>query len=85
MTSSLGLTFMLQGISSMIGPPIVGAIYDKVGNFDIGFYIAGGLFVASSFCTFAAEALNKSKTPQGNSENQNNPVSGPIEVPESTL
>ena len=40
--------FMLQGITSMIGPPLVGAIYDAVGSFDIGFYIAGGLFVVSS-------------------------------------
>ena len=69
----------------MIGPPMVGAIYDNVGNFDIGFYIAGGLFVASSFCTFAAEVLNKRKKMQDNSKNQNNHVNGSIEVSESTL
>ena len=63
LTSSLGLMFMLQGIGSIIGAPMVGAIYDAVGSFDAGFYIAGGIFVAASFFSFAAQAIHKRKNP----------------------
>ena len=78
LTSSLGLMFMLQGIASMIGAPMVGTIYDAVGSFDLGFYIAGGLLVAASFCGFAAQALHRKKALQ--SGNENNPICGSIEV-----
>ena len=83
MTSSLGLMFMLQGIASMIGAPMVGAVYDAVGSFDIGFNIAGGFFIAASFCGFAAQAIHRKKAKQ--SGHENNPVNGPIEVSTSTL
>ena len=61
MTSSLGLMYMLQGIGSIIGAPIVGAICVAVGSFDIGFYIAGAIFVAASLCSFAAQAIHRRK------------------------
>ena len=83
MTSSLGLMFMLQGIASMIGAPMVGAVYDAVGSFDLGFYIAGGFFIAASFCGFAAQAIHRKKAKQ--SEHENNLVNGPIEVSASPL
>ena len=53
--------YMLQGIGSIIGAPMVGAIFDAVGSFDAGFYVAGGFFVAASFCSFAAQALQRRK------------------------
>ena len=77
--------YLLQGIGSIIGAPMVGAIYVAVGSFDIGFYIAGAIFVAASLCSFAAQAIHRRKKLQINSENENNPVSGSIEVQESTL
>ena len=83
MTSSLGLMFMLQGIASMIGAPMVGAVYDTVGSFDLGFYIAGGFFIAASFCGFAAQAIHRKKAKQ--SGHENNPINGPIEVSASNL
>ena len=81
MTSSLGVMYLLQGIGSIIGAPIVGAICVAVGSFDIGFYIAGAIFVAASLCSFAAQAIHMRKQ----LKIENNPVSGPIEVQESTL
>ena len=74
---------MLQGIASMIGAPMVGAVYDAVGSFDLGFYIAGGFFIAASFCGFAAQAIHRKTAKQ--SGHENNPVNGPIEVSTSTL
>ena len=76
---------MLQGIGSIIGAPMIGAIFDAVGSFNTGFYVAGGFFVASSFCSFAAQALHRRKKLQINSKNENDQVSGQIEVQESTL
>ena len=74
---------MLQGIASMIGAPMVGAVYDAVGTFDLGFYIAGGFFIAASFCGFAAQTIHRKKAKQ--SEHINNLVNGPIEVSASNL
>ena len=74
---------MLQGIASIIGAPMVGAISDTFGSFDIGFYIAGGFFVLSSCASFAAQALHRKKALQGG--NENNPVCGSIGVSASTL
>lgn len=84
MTSSLGLMYMLQGIGSIIGPPIVGATYDAIGSFDTGFYIAGGFFVVATICNLAAQAIHRKRRLQSNSKNENNPVSysNPIEVSE---
>ena len=82
MTSSLGVMYLLQGIGSIIGAPMVGAIFDAVGSFNAGFYVAGGFFVASSFCSFAAQALHMREKLQ---INENNHVNGPIEVQESAL
>ena len=77
--------YLLQGIGSIIGAPMVGAIYVVSGSFDTGFYLAGGFFVAASFCSFVALALQRRKKLHSNIKNENNPVIGPIEVPESTL
>ena len=80
--------FMLQGIGSIIGAPMVGAIYDAVGSFDTGFYIAGGFFVVATLCNLAAQAIHRRTKLQSNSknENENNPVSysNPIQVSEET-
>ena len=81
MTSTLGVMYLVQGIGSIIGAPMVGAINVAVGSFNIGFYIAGGFFVAASLCSFAAQAIHMRKQ----LKIENNPVSGPIEVQESTL
>ena len=72
MTSSLGVMYLLQGIGSIIGAPIVGAICVAVGSFDIGFYIAGAIFVAGSLCSFVAQAIHRRKKLR--MENENNPV-----------
>ena len=78
--------YMLQGIGSIIGPPMVGATYDAIGSFDTGFYIAGGFFVVATFCNLTAQAIHRRPKLQSNSKNDNNPVSysNPIEVSEET-
>ena len=76
LTSSLGIIYLLQGIGSIIGAPMVGAIYVATGSFDTGFYLSGGFFVAASVCSFVALALHRRKKLQSNSKNENSPVSG---------
>ena len=61
LTSTLGVMYLVQGIGSIIGAPIVGAIYVAVGSFNIGFYIVGGFFVAASLCSFGAQAIHRRK------------------------
>merc|ERR1711933_251907 len=40
LTSAFGLVLVFQGLASMIGTPIAGAIYDITGSYDVPFYIA---------------------------------------------
>ncbi|XP_062540995.1 monocarboxylate transporter 9 isoform X2 [Armigeres subalbatus] len=43
-TVAYGLCLLVQGIGSLIGPPIAGFVYDMTEQWDISFY-AGGLFI----------------------------------------
>ena len=45
----------------IVGAPISGKIGDVVGSYDITFYIAGGFFILSSLCGFAAQVLDRHK------------------------
>ena len=76
--------YMLQGIGSIIGPPMVGATYDAIGSFDAGFYIAGGFFAVATICNLAAQSIHRRTKLQSISKNENNLVnySNPIEVSE---
>ncbi|RZB39502.1 monocarboxylate transporter 5 [Asbolus verrucosus] len=41
LTNAFGLLLLYQGIASLIGPPIAGALYDITLSYDPGFYFAG--------------------------------------------
>lgn len=41
LTNSFGLLLMFQGISTLIGPPIAGWLYDGTGSYDVSFIVAG--------------------------------------------
>jgi len=47
LTNAFGLLLLFQGIASVIGPPIIGALYDYIGNYDVGFYFAGTMIFLS--------------------------------------
>ncbi|BFZ13916.1 hypothetical protein BsWGS_16955 [Bradybaena similaris] len=41
LTTAFGFVIMCQGMSSLLGPPLAGAISDYTGNYDASFYLAG--------------------------------------------
>ncbi|XP_014771722.1 monocarboxylate transporter 12 [Octopus bimaculoides] len=41
LTNSFGLTLLIQGIATLIGPPFAGWLYDETKNYDFSFYLAG--------------------------------------------
>lgn len=57
LTNAFGLLLLFQGISSVIGPPLIGALYDHLGNYDAGFYFAGGMIFLSGAMLFAIPVL----------------------------
>ena len=61
LTSAFGLLVLYRGISSMVGPPVAGAVYDATKSYDISFYMAGGFLILASLISFAAQILQKKK------------------------
>merc|ERR1719410_2279788 len=59
LTNAFGLLLLFQGIASVIGPPIIGALYDNIGNYDAGFYFAGTMIFLSGAMLFAIPAIQE--------------------------
>eukprot|EP00091_Calanus_sinicus_P024239 TRINITY_DN8585_c0_g1_i1.p1 TRINITY_DN8585_c0_g1~~TRINITY_DN8585_c0_g1_i1.p1 ORF type:complete len:281 (+),score=67.80 TRINITY_DN8585_c0_g1_i1:239-1081(+) len=57
LTNAFGLLLMFQGIASVIGPPVIGALYDSIGDYDAGFYFAGSMIFLSGAMLFAIPAI----------------------------
>jgi len=57
LTNAFGLLLMFQGIASVIGPPVIGALFDSIGDYDAGFYFAGTMIFLSGAMLFAIPAL----------------------------
>ena len=67
LTSAYGLVLLFDGIATIIGAPISGAIGDSVGRFNVTFYIAGGFFILSSLFGLAAQILHRLERSSTNS------------------
>ena len=61
LTSAFGLLSLFRGLTTLMGPPLAGAIYDWTKNYDISFYVAGGSFVLASLISFGAQLLHSIK------------------------
>ena len=59
LTSAYGLISLFDGIGTIIGAPISGAIGDSFGRFDVTFYMASGFFIQSSLFGLAAQILHR--------------------------
>lgn len=59
LTNAFGLLLMFQGIASVIGPPIIGALKDSIGSYDAGFWFAGTMIFISGAMLFAIPAIQK--------------------------
>ncbi|XP_076058903.1 monocarboxylate transporter 1 isoform X2 [Oratosquilla oratoria] len=52
LTNAFGLLLMFQGIASLIGPPMCGALYDMTGVYDYSFLLAGSMIAFSGLMLF---------------------------------
>ncbi|QQP51764.1 Uncharacterized protein FKW44_013210 [Caligus rogercresseyi] len=59
LTSSFGLLVLFRGISSMFGPPLVGAVYDATNSYEAAFYMAGSFLIISSFVSVLADVFQR--------------------------
>jgi len=57
LTSAFGLLVLFRGVSSMVGPPVAGAVYDATQSYDVSFYLAGGFLILASLVSFGAQIL----------------------------
>ena len=59
--SGYSLILMFQGVSTIVGAPVAGLIYETTGNYDFCFYVSGSYFILASVFSFAAQILHKVK------------------------
>ena len=46
-TNSFGLLLLFQGVATLVGPPIVGYMFDSSGSYDSGFVLMGAVIALS--------------------------------------
>ena len=61
LTSAFGLLCLYRGLSSIIGTPLAGAVYDATQSYDVSFYLAGGFLILASLFSIGAQLLQKKK------------------------
>ncbi|KAG8228578.1 hypothetical protein J437_LFUL009283 [Ladona fulva] len=59
LTNAFGLLLLFQGIASFLGPPIAGWLYDALGSYDPGFYVAGVMIAVSGLVLFFIPPLQR--------------------------
>ncbi|KAJ8973699.1 hypothetical protein NQ317_000751 [Molorchus minor] len=72
LTNAFGLLLLFQGISSLVGPPIAGSLFDWTNSYNPGFYLAGVSIALSGLILFTIPPVqryltkkshNRKKTP----------------------
>ena len=61
LTSAFGLLCLYRGLSSIIGTPLAGAVYDATQSYDVSFYMAGGFLILASLFSVGAQILQRKK------------------------
>ncbi|XP_078613214.1 monocarboxylate transporter 13-like [Branchiostoma floridae x Branchiostoma japonicum] len=56
LASAVGIAFSVRGFSMLLSPPLAGYLYDVTGNYNVSFYVAGGMVLCSTVMTSALEA-----------------------------
>lgn len=62
LTSAFGLIGAGRGISSIVGPPLAGLVYEMTSDYKASFFMAGTFFLAAGVIGQAAYFLKKTKT-----------------------
>jgi len=71
LTSAFGLLVLFRGVTSIMGPPLAGAVFDATQSYDISFYMAGGALILSSLVSFGAQMVQRTR--QRAAENKSSP------------
>ncbi|KYB27338.1 monocarboxylate transporter 12 [Tribolium castaneum] len=61
LTNAFGLLLLFQGIASLIGPPMAGALYDATLSYDPGFYLSGITISLSGVILFFIPPIQRCK------------------------
>ena len=59
LTSAFGLLSLFRGVTTIVGPPLAGVIFDATEKYDISFYMAGVFFMLASLVSFGAQLLHR--------------------------
>lgn len=59
LTNSFGLLILCQGLSTFIGSPIAGALFDATGNYLASFYLAGAVILLSGLICLPLRRLSR--------------------------
>ena len=61
LTSAFGLLVSFRGVSSVLGPPLAGAVIErsKDGSCDLAFYLSGACYVAAGVISLVAMFAHK--------------------------
>jgi MFS family permease len=59
LTNAFGLLLLFEGAASVIGPPIVGKLYDEFNDYRPGFWLAGAMFAFSGLMLFLIPFLQR--------------------------
>lgn len=61
LTNAFGILLLFEGVASLLGPPIAGWLYDELGSYDPGFYVAGVTIALSGVMLFVIPSLQRRK------------------------
>lgn len=77
-TIAYGLCLLVQGIGSLIGPPIAGLVYDITERWDVAFYFAGVLIVLAGVCAWVIGDLKPSSDDEEETEKESEALSSTV-------
>ncbi|KAL4240533.1 hypothetical protein ACF0H5_001325 [Mactra antiquata] len=63
-----GLVLFMEGVANLIGPPVAGLLYDKTGDYDLTFYVAGGCVLFAGTCYVFLSCVVKKGADKNNTE-----------------
>lgn len=72
LTDAFGLLLLFQGIATLIGPPMAGALYDHTLSYLPGFILAGVTIAVSGVVLFAIPPLQRRNANRINQAENNN-------------
>ncbi|RZF37834.1 hypothetical protein LSTR_LSTR016975, partial [Laodelphax striatellus] len=75
LTNAFGLLLLFQGIASLVGPPIAGWLYDAMGSYDPGFYVAGATIAFSGIMLYIIPSVQRYLQAKKERKQKSNPES----------